>query len=260
VLPILFELGPIRIFGYGAAIALGGIWAFRVYWLRRKQIGLPDEESYWILLNGLILSGFGGAHLLFLLQYARGTPGFEAAALSISGGYSVFGSFLSVTLFVWLFARWKKIPFLRLADYVFWGASLGHAFGRVGCFLAGCCYGKPTGLPWAVVFRDPRSMIPHELLGVPLHPVQLYEAAADAVLAAVWWQVIKATDEGRVKPGAVVAGQMTAYGVLRFFLEFVRADALPWRAGLTSGQALGLGLAAGGVALFFGRAQCTRSC
>lgn len=258
--PVIFEFGPIRIFGYGLAIALGGVWAFRLLWLRRGVLGLRDEESYWILVNGLLLSGFGGAHLLYLVQYARDAASLSEAALNLSSGYSVFGSFILVTAFVVFYARWKKVSFLKLADTVFFCAALGHAFGRVGCFLAACCHGRPTTLPWGVTFRDPRAMIPPELLGVPLHPVQLYEAAADAVLAWIWWRVLRATDAGRLRPGAVVIGHLAAYGTMRFCLEFVRADTVKGLGPLTSGQELGLLLVAGAAALYAGREKCTRSC
>lgn len=256
--PVLFELGPIRVFGYGFAIAVGGIWAFRLLWTRRAVLGLSPDDAYWTLVNALLLSGFGGAHILYLLQYARGTPDFRAAALSASSGFSVFGSFIGVSLCVFLFARWKKLDAWRLSDTVFFMAALGHAFGRVGCFLAGCCYGKPTGLPWGVVFTDPRSMVPPELLGVRLHPAQLYESAADAVFAAVLWRVLRASDEGRVRPGVATAAYFAGYGLLRFALETVRADTVPFAFGLTGGQALGLGLAAAGGAVYW-RSSCTRS-
>ncbi len=260
MLPVILELGPLRIYGYGLAIAVGMIWGFRMLWLRRREMGLKDDETYWALVNGLLLSGFGGGHLLYLLQYARTPDEFAAAALNLSSGYSVLGGFFGVTLFLAAFARWKKLAFLRVADSVYFTAAFAHMFGRIGCFLAGCCWGKPTGLPWSAAFTNPRSMVPPELLGVRLHPVQLYEAAADGALAYVWWRVLRATDAGRLRPGAVVIGHMAAYGLLRFGLEFVRGDALPSMGGLTQGQWLGLALAASGGAVWIGREKCTRSC
>lgn len=253
MLPVLLAFGPLRLHGYGAAIALGGVLGARLLWLRREKMGLRDEDSFWALINLAVLSGFLGGKLLFLVQYGwRG--------LSLSSGYSAFGGFLGVPLCVALFARWKKIPVLKLADYVLLCGLFWHAFGRLGCFLAGCCYGRPTELPWGVVFRDVRSMIPPELLGVRLHPVQLYEAAGDLLIASVLWRVLRATEQGRHKPGLVAAGHFAAYGVLRFGLEFLRGDALPFLGPLSQGQAFGLGLLSASAGIMVWRSRCSLSC
>ncbi|MBI4062267.1 MAG: prolipoprotein diacylglyceryl transferase [Elusimicrobia bacterium] len=251
--PILLNLGPLRLYGYGAAITLGGVIVARLLWLRRAKMGLPDDESFWTLINLAVLSGFLGGKLLFLLQYGR-------RDLSIMNGYSAFGGFIGLSLCAALFARWKRIPVLKLADYLFLCGAFWHAFGRVGCFLAGCCHGRPTGLPWGVVFRDPGSMVPPELLGVALHPVQLYEAAGDLLIASVLWPVLRATEEGRYRPGLVVAGHFAAYGVLRFGLEFLRGDTLPFLGPFSQGQALGLGLVASSAGIMAWRRRCSPSC
>lgn len=251
--PVLLAFGPLRLCSYGVAIALGGVIGARLLWLRREKMGLRDEESFWALINLTVLAGFLGGKLLFLLQYGW-------RDLSIANGYSAFGGFVSVPLCVALFARWKKIPALKLMDYVFLCALFWHAFGRLGCFLAGCCYGRSTGLPWGVVFRDPRSLIPPQWLGVPLHPVQLYEAAGDLLIAAVLWRVLRATEEGKYRPGLVVAGHFAAYGVLRFCLEFLRGDALPFPGPFSQGQALGLGLIAASAGIMVWRSRCSPSC
>jgi phosphatidylglycerol:prolipoprotein diacylglycerol transferase len=247
--PVLLAFGPLTLYGYGAAITLGGVLGARWLWLRRAKMGLRDEESFWALINIACLSGFLGGKFLFLIQY--GFSGF-----TLMSGYSAFGGFVSVPLAVFAFARRKKIPFLRLADYMFLCALFWHAFGRLGCFLAGCCYGRPSGLSWSVAFHDARSMVPPELLGVRLHPVQLYEAAGDLLIAFVLWRVLRATEEGRCRPGLVAAGHFAAYGVLRFSLEFLRGDTLPFFGPFTQGQALGLGLIAASGAIMVWRSRC----
>ena len=254
MLPILFSLGSFKLYGYGAMITLGGVISVALLWPHRAKMGLRDEESFWALINLCVVSGFIGGKLLFMLQY-----GFRDG-LSIMNGYSAFGGFVSVPLCVALFARWKKIPFLKLADYMFLGACMGHIFGRLGCFLAGCCYGKPTDLPWGVVFRDPRSMIPPALLGVRLHPVQLYEAAGDLVVALGLWWVLLATEKGRFKPGLVAALYFIAYAVLRSSLELLRDDTLPFLGPVTQGQALGTALVAASTAIMAWRSRCSPSC
>ncbi|MCR4296447.1 MAG: prolipoprotein diacylglyceryl transferase [Elusimicrobia bacterium] len=253
MLPILVALGPFKLYGYGAAITLGGVLGARFLWLRRARMGLRDDESFWALINLAVMAGFLGGKLLFILQY--GWTGFN-----LMNGYSAFGGFVSVPLAIAGFAYWKKIPFLKLADYMFLTAAFWHAFGRLGCFLAGCCYGKPTGLPWGVAFRDPRSMVPRELLGVRLHPVQLYEAAADLLVAYALYRVLLATEAGKYKPGLVVAAHLAAYGVLRASLELLRADTLPLLGPLTQGQALGAGLLLASAAVMAWRRRCSPSC
>lgn len=252
--PILLAFGPFKLYGYGAAITLGGALAARLIWTRRRRVGLRDEESYWALMNIAALSGFLGGKILYMLQYG------VREGFSLMSGYSAFGGFVSVPLALAAFARWKGISALRLFDYMFAAASFWHAFGRLGCFLAGCCYGKPTELPWGIAFRDPRSMIPPQLLGVRLHPVQLYEAGADLLVSYALFRLIALCEERGLAPGLPAAVYLAAYGILRSSLELLRADTLPLLGPLTQGQALGAGLLAASAGLLAWRGRCSRSC
>lgn len=251
--PVLLAFGPFKLYGYGAAITLGGVVSAGLLYLRRAKIGLPREEDFFALINLCVLSGFIGGKLLFMVQYGW-------TDFTIMSGYSAFGGFVSVPLCVALFARWKKIPFLKLADYMFLGACMGHVGGRVGCFLAGCCYGKATSLPWGVAFTNPRSMVPPELLGVRLHPVQLYEAGGDLLIALGLWWVLLQTEKGRFRPGLVAACYFIAYAVLRGSLELLRDDTLPFLGPVTQGQALGAALVAASAAILAWRRRCIPSC
>ena len=256
--PVLLALGPLKVYGYGAMIFLGGLASFSVLWRRKDWAGLRSDEDFWALVNAIILSGFLSARLMYILEYAPpGSPEFSRVIFSLSSGFSMFGSFFGVPLGMWLFARVKKIPFLPLLDFVCWMAPLGHAFGRLGCLLAGCCHGRPTELSWGIVFRDPSAMVPARWLGVPLHPTQLVEAAVDLAIAAALWPVLRA----RRRPGGVVVGlYFLAYGALRFAIEPLRGDTLPWLGPLTVGQGLGLGLMAAGAATLAARTRCSPSC
>lgn len=251
--PVLWSYGPLRLYGYGAAIVFGAALSARLMWRWREKAGLRDEESFWALINIAALSGFLGGKLLFLIQYGW-------RDLTVMNGYSVLGGFLSVPLAIAAFARWKKLSLFTLTDYMFVIAPFWHAFGRLGCFLAGCCYGRPTELPWGVTFRDPHSLVPPSLLGTRLHPVQLYEALGDLIIVALLYRLLRAIENGRFKPGLVWAAYFALYGVLRFSLEFLRGDGLPFAGPVTQGQALGLGLiVASGVILAWRRA-CSPSC
>lgn len=256
--PVLFELGPLKAYGYGALLLVAAVASFSVLWRRREAAGLRTEEDFWACVNAILLSGFLSARLMYIIEYAPpGSAEFKRVVFSLSSGFSLFGSFFGVPLGMWLFARIKKIPFLPLFDHIMWMAPLGHAFGRLGCFLAGCCHGKPTELAWGVTFTDPRAMVPARWLGTPLHPTQLVEAAVDFAIAAALWPVLKANH----RPGGVVTGlYFIAYGALRFAVEPLRGDTLPGVGPLTVGQGLGLALMGAGAAALVARKRCSPSC
>lgn len=251
--PVLLQLGRFRLFSYGFLIAIGGVVTVRFWLSRRAKMGLKSDEELWLLVNAILIGGFVGGRLLYVLEYVRfSSAGFWTSLFAVNEGFSVLGAFGTVMLGVYLCCRRAKAPFLRVWDYVCLGAPLWHAFGRVGCFLAGCCYGKPAaGLPWAVTFTDPRAMVEPRLLGVPLHPTQLYEAAGNlAIFAGLLLIVLPRLESGRLRPGTLAAAYFAAYAVLRFALEFLRADSVPTPFfGLTAGQELCLALLAAALVL-----------
>ncbi len=256
--PVLLSFGPFHLFGYGAMLVLGGVFSFWLLRTRISWLGLKGEDDFWILINVILGSGFGGGRILYLFEYTKPfSTEFWRAAISPSQGFSVLGGFISVPIALWLFARWRKISFLRLFDLVCVMAPLGHMFGRFGCLLAGCCHGRPTDVPWAITFTDPRSQVPQVWLGVPLHPTQLYEAACNGVLAIVLYKCLVRWEHEA--PGRVAAAYFAAYGVVRFFEEYYRGDTVPLGVlGLTAGQGLGLGLVAFSIALMVWRKKCSR--
>lgn len=262
--PVLFEWEALRLHSYGVLIAAGGVLSAWFWLSRHKAMGVASRDDVWLLVNAILISGFLGGRLLYLFEYTRPFgPEFWRAAFAFDSGFSVLGAFASVAAGVWWFARRARAPFLRILDYVCMAAPVWHALGRLGCFLAGCCHGRPADLPWAVRFTDPRAQVPSALLGVPLHPAQLYEAAGDLVIAAgLYFLALRPLEAGRLKPGALSAAYFAAYALLRFATEFVRGDgvALPW-APFTAGQLIAAGLlaGAGALAVFVRRSPCTRS-
>ena len=124
---------------------------------------------------------------------------------------------------VWvvLYARAQKMPLLPVLDLVAAPVALGHAIGRIGCFAAGCCYGKPTHLAWGVTFRDPyAARLSGTPLDVPLHPTQLYESAAEFLnFALLVWLGAK-----KRFPGQIVGAYFVLYGLERGAIEFLRDD------------------------------------
>lgn len=251
--PVLFEFGRFHIYSYGALIALGGVLS-SLFWLsRRRQMGMKKEEDVWLLINVILFGGFIGGRVLFLFEYVRPfSPEFWDTMFSVNRGFSVMGAFVGVTGGVWLLARRLKLQPLRLLDYVCQVAPFWHAFGRLGCFAAGCCFGVPTDRPWGVRFTDPRSMVPSNLLGVPIHPTQLYEAAGNLLIAAgLYVFALRPLEKGKLRPGVLAGWYFLSYGVLRFFEEFYRGDIVPTPFfGLTAAQEFSLGLAALAVAVW----------
>ncbi len=261
--PVLLQIGRFKLFSYGVLIALGGVVTVRFWLSRRAKMGFRKDEDLWLLVNAILLGGFVGGRVLFVFEYTRPfSRDFWTTLFGVNEGFSVLGAFASVTLGVYLTCRWAKVEFFRVMDYVCVGAPLWHAFGRLGCLMAGCCYGIPTRLPWGIRFTDPRSMVEPALRGVPLHPTQLYEAAGNLLIfTGLYRFALPRLESGRLSSGMITAAYFASYGVLRFFLEFIRADAVPTPfLGLSAGQELCLALGAGAVVLaLYRRRSCTPS-
>lgn len=262
--PILFEWGFFRVHSYGVLIALGGV-ATAWFWLsRHKAMGVERRDDVWMLVNAILIAAYLGGRLLYLFEYTEPfADEFWRVAFSFGQGFSVLGAFASVTAAVWWFARRVRADFLRVLDYVCQAAPLWHAFGRAGCFLAGCCHGRPTQGWWAVRFTDPRSQVPSEVLGAPLHPAQLYEAGGDLLIAGFLYIVfLRRLERGESKPGLLSAAYFASYSLLRFATEYARADgvALSW-APVTAAQALCVALLAlsAALAVHVWRKPCIRS-
>jgi phosphatidylglycerol:prolipoprotein diacylglycerol transferase len=135
-----------------------------------------------------------------------------------SGGV-FYGGLIGAVAALVLLLRKRRIAFWTFVDMAAPAAALGHAIGRVGCFLAGCCWGRECSLPWAVTFTDPAAErnvgVP---LNVPLHPTQLYESAGLLALCGLLLAL------GRRRPGQVFAVYLGGYALLRFTIEFFRGD------------------------------------
>jgi phosphatidylglycerol:prolipoprotein diacylglycerol transferase len=188
--------------------ALVGLWLFRRE-LRRSAI---PETALDAGVAG-ILGGMAGAKLLWTFEHLGEEP--ALALLTSRGGMSWFGGFAGGVLAgLWVMRR-KRLPIVAVLAAATPGLAVGHAIGRIGCFLVGDDYGRPTNLPWAVAF--PEGLPP---TSVPVHPTQLYEALA---LLPVAWLLLRSRAQGR--PDARVLGMyLVLAGGLRFAIEFLRID------------------------------------
>ncbi len=234
--PELFRIGDFPITSYGIWLAAGMLLALYSASRLAARDGLPRERIYdlglWTLIGGLV----GSKILMFFVD-----PNVEVFSLDFlrSGGVyygGLIGGFLTVVLLI----RFYKLPFWKVADALAAALALGQAFGRQGCFAAGCCWGKETHLPWGVHFTD----LGHEYTGVPvygpsnnelfLHPTQLYESFTMLAVFGllVWLHRNKKFD------GQVLIAYGLIYSIFRFINEFFRDDPRGDLFGLTTATGL----------------------
>ncbi len=213
-----------------------------------ERLGM-DGEKAWNLGILLVLSGIVGSKLLYIAnQWIEGTANFsEIFSLSTLQAGGVFsGGLIAAFVAAAWYVRKHHLPALGTCDAFAPGLALGHAIGRLGCFAAGCCFGKPTTHFWGVTFHNPlASEIAGTPLNIPLEPTQLFEAAVElANFIFLMWLLKRRKFEGQV-----FGAFLFIYGVARFFLEFLRGD--PDRGSLFGGamtvtQLIAIGMVVGG--------------
>src|SRR5215218_10138224 len=184
--PILFEIGRFPVYTYGVLLAVAYLLGLQFALVRAKSRGL-DPNRVMDLGIWIIISALAGAKLLLLIvewdTYSRSPA--ELMTLARSGGVFYGGLILAVLVAFWYISR-HNLPFWTTCDVFAPGIALGHVTGRLGCFAAGCCYGRPTTLPWGITFHNPLAAANVGTpLGIPLHPTQLYEAGAELLILLV---------------------------------------------------------------------------
>lgn len=219
---------------YVLLIALAGIVTLVYFKKFESKLGLKKPGDFWLLASVIGFSGFLGARLHHLFSgpfVFLGVGDFVSALVSNQTGLSTFGAFLGVLGGAY-YACWHLgLDYFRVLDHVCLAMPVGHAIARLGCFLNGCCYGRPVEgeLAWSVVFTNPAAALPPELHGVALHPTQLYEAAGDLVLAGVLYRLLPRVGTGRFGPGLISAGCIAGYGLLRFANESFGGNSTMWQ-------------------------------
>jgi len=219
--PELFHIGSFPVNTYGVFLALAFLTAILLSVKLAARDGLPKEKIYdlclWMLLASLI-----GSKLLMLFtepEY-RDNPWQLLSLDFLRSGGVFYGGLLGATITGYFLMKRYKLPWWNTADACAPGIALGNFFGRQGCFAAGCCWGKPTNLPWGVKFPQ----LGHEITGVPtetyLHPTQLYESFAMLVVFLFLFWLHKR----RAFSGQVILAYALLYSVIRFSIEFVRDD------------------------------------
>ncbi len=238
----LFTIGRFTVHSYGFLIAVGIVLAIVIAILRAKRVDLSGDEAVNIAII-IVVFGFVGAKLLFVLENFQDFLERPWSVLG-SSGFVVYGGLVIGLFAVFVYCRWiRKISFLRYVDLYFPSVALGQAFGRLGCFMAGCCYGKETTAWWGVVFPE-NSYAP---AGVPLIPTQLISAIGDFIifLVLIWFSKKMAK-----KIGDVTALYMMLYGIGRFFVEFLRQNEQGGIGPVTTAQCFSLVFIAASIVLF----------
>ncbi len=257
--PELFRIGTFPVTTYGIFLAIGMLLALFVASRLGARDGLPRERIYdlglWVLVGGLV----GSKILMLLIEDNVNVFSFDFLR---SGGVfygGLIGGFLAVVILVRLY----KLPFWKVADAFAPGLALGQAFGRQGCFAAGCCWGKPTDLWWGVHFTESG----HDYTGVPvygpdggdlfLHPTQLIESfTMVAVFGLLFW-----LHRHKKFDGQILIAYGIIYSIFRFSIEFIRDDprgdlfGFTTLTGLSTSQGISLLVAAGSIIFMIMRLQ-----
>ena len=219
--PILVKIGPLTIHTYGFTMAVGVAFGLWFIYAQAKKAGLDANRIMDAAFYTIIVSLIGAKLILFIsnISYYVAYPR-ELFALARSGGVFQGGLTFGVIYAFWYFRR-KKIPTWPTADLIAPALALGHGFGRLGCFSAGCCYGSECSLPWAAVFKNEYAAnLTGVHLNTPLHPVQLYEAILNFLNFGILTIILK----NKKFDGQVFAFYFINYSVIRFFTEYFRGD------------------------------------
>jgi phosphatidylglycerol:prolipoprotein diacylglycerol transferase len=217
--PIAFHLGSFPIHWYGVMVALGFLAGLWTAGRRARLVGLTTEQIVdlgpWLIVGAIL-----GARTLYVISYWResfaGRPLSEIFAVW-NGGLVFYGGLIGASLACILYVRRKRLALWKVADVLAPSIALGYVFGRIGCLLNGCCYGRPCHLPWAITFPPGAYGAPP---GIPLHPTEVYESLLNLGLyAALAWLFRR-----RKFDGQIFGAYLVCYALLRSFVELFRGD------------------------------------
>ena len=244
----LFHIGKITIHGYGTMIAIGVLAAIAVAILRCKKKDINPEPVLDLVLIGLI-GGFAGGKLLFIIVeiLSDGWSNFIRNPKAYLGGsgFVVYGGIICAVITGVIYFKIKKTDFLTYWDMIMPSVSIAQGFGRIGCFLAGCCYGAATDSPIGVVFPE-GSLAP---AGVKLWPTQLMMSAGNFIIAGI---LILASTKLK-KRGQIGSLYLILYAIGRFGIEFLRNDHRGAVGVFSTSQFISLFIVVIGIGLFIWR-------
>lgn len=231
--PRIFHIDNFEIFGhkfssfsihtYGVILAIAFFAGFYVLLHNVRKYGKIPEKNAYDLFFLIVISALLGAKILYIIveyNYYLNNPKEIIFALLRLGGVYYGGLILAFVSSV-IYLKYLKLPIWVFADYASPAIALGIAIGRWACFSAGCCYGKPSNLPWAVIFKDSYT---HQTVGTPLfqklHPVQLYESISSLIIFIILTLLLRK----KRFDGEIFSLLIILYSIARFFIEYLRAD------------------------------------
>ena len=236
------KIGPVTFHMYGLMIAIGFAAALMMCLKRGKKCGLNEDIIYGIFFCA-IFGGMIGCRLLYYIVEIPEILKDPSILWNFKNGYVVYGGIIGGALASLIYCRVKKERFLPYFDLVMPAVSFAQGFGRLGCFFAGCCYGRETDAWYGITFHN-SSFAPN---GVKLIPTQLISAAGDFIICALLlWFASK-----RPKTGRVAAAYLVLYGIGRFAVEFLRNDYRGSVGVLSTSQLISIGAVIGGIVLYF---------
>lgn len=215
--PILIKFGNFAIYTYGLMMAIAFVVGISLARKEAERVGQDPEKimdlCFYILVGAVI-----GSRLFYVMTDLRTYIADPVEIFRIwNGGLVFYGGFIMAVVVAVVFIRKTGMIFWQTADIMAPGLVIGQAIGRIGCFFAGCCYGKVCDLPWAVTFNNPDSLAPQ---GIPLHPTQLYSVLSNLSIFAVLWLVRKKTRYH----GQLFWFYVLLYGITRSMVEIYRGD------------------------------------
>jgi phosphatidylglycerol:prolipoprotein diacylglycerol transferase len=246
--PKLIEIGGFYIPTYGVLVAIAFLVAISLTAKLAAKAGLKAESVTNLAIYCALVGMAGAKLLMFVFDWRtyllNPSEIFTISTLQAAGVYQ--GGLLLAILFAFLYMRHTGLPGLLTADVFAPGLALGHAIGRLGCLMAGCCWGSECTRPWAITFTNPDA---HELtgvpLGVPLHPAQLYETMAELIIFAFLYQRFHRVHRN----GDIIGWYLVLYSSVRFVVEFFRNHEQNLVAGLSLTQWISLGTLLAGALL-----------
>ena len=216
--PIALQIGSFAIRWYGVMAAVGFLLGSLVLFRNKKAAGLNDDQCSNVLLIAMI-AGVVGARIFYVIQFFEHYRNNLINIIRIDqGGLVFYGGFILSIVSIGIYCKICKIDFIRLLDFFTPAIAIAHACGRIGCFLNGCCFGRPTTGIFAVTYpvgSDPYLRYP----GCALTPIQLLEASENIIAFFIFYQLARKT-----KRGVAMSAYFISYGVLRFINEYWRGD------------------------------------
>jgi len=215
--PILLKFSYITIHTYGFFVAMGFLAGILLATSEAKRMGI-DHEKIMDLCFYIMIAAIAGSRLFYVVINHEI---FLSNPLDIfkiwNGGLVFYGGFIVALLTAFIYLKIHKLPVWQTADIAALSLAIGHFLGRLGCFSAGCCFGKECDLPWAVTFTHPETLAP---VGIPLHPTQLYSSISNLIIFFFLWFFRKRTKFD----GQLFWMYVLIYGIVRSFIEIFRGD------------------------------------